>query len=75
MNPFCTFMASGTGRILRIFIGLAVMIWALLGLDDTTQLVVAAIGAVPLVAGAFDFCLFAPLFGCPMSGPQIRAGR
>jgi hypothetical protein len=27
------------------------------------------------VAGLFDFCVFAPLFGAPMSGPKIRAGK
>jgi hypothetical protein len=31
--------------------------------------------AVPLAAGLFDFCVFAPLFGAPLSGPKIRAGK
>jgi hypothetical protein len=26
-----------------------------------------------LVAGALDFCVFAPLFGAPLGGPAIRA--
>jgi hypothetical protein len=30
---------------------------------------------VPLLAGLFDFCVFAPLFGAPLSGPKIRAGK
>jgi len=29
----------------------------------------------PLLAGLFDFCVFAPLFGAPPSGPKIRAGK
>ncbi len=33
------------------------------------------VGLVPLVVGLFDFCVFAPLFGAPMSGPKIRAGK
>jgi hypothetical protein len=37
--------------------------------------VVAVVGLVPLVAGVFDFCVFAPLFGDPLSGAQIRAGK
>jgi hypothetical protein len=37
-------------------------------------LIVAIVGLVPLAAGVFDFCVFAPLFGNPMSGPKIRAG-
>ncbi len=75
MNPFCTFMASTTGRIVRIVAGIALIAWGLLGLAGTTGIVVVVIGAVPLLAGLFDFCVFAPLFGCPLSGPRIRAGN
>jgi hypothetical protein len=74
VNPFCTFMASGTGRIVRILAGIVLIAWALLGLSGIAQIVVAVIGAIPLAAGLFDFCIFAPLFGCPTSGPKIRAG-
>jgi hypothetical protein len=50
------------------------MAWGLFGLGGTTGAVVAVVGAVPLAAGLFDFCLFAPLFGAPLSGAKIRAG-
>ena len=49
--------------------------WGLIGLSGTTGSTVAIIGVVPLVAGLFDFCLFAPLFGAPLSSPKIRAGK
>ncbi len=75
MNPFVAFMASGAGRILRIVAGLALVVWGWFGLGGTTGIVVAVIGLVPLFAGAFDFCVFAPLFGAPLSGPSIRAGK
>jgi hypothetical protein len=75
MNPFIKFMASTTGRIVRIAAGAALIIWGLMGLGGTTGIVVAVIGAVPLLAGLFDFCVFAPLFGNPLSGPKIRAGK
>lgn len=75
MNPFVTFMASGAGRLLRIVAGIALIAVGLLGLQDTAGIVVAVIGVVPLLAGLFDFCLFAPLFGAPLSGRRIRAGR
>jgi hypothetical protein len=52
-----------------------VIAWGMLGLGGTTGLVVAIICAVPLLAGLFDFCLFAPLFGAPLSGPKIRAAK
>lgn len=75
MNPFCTFMASSAGRISRVVAGIALVAVGLLVLKDTVGVVVAVVGLVPLAAGLFDFCVFAPLFGCPMSGPKIRAGK
>ena len=74
MNPFVKFMASTLGRMLRIFAGIALIVWGLLGLGGTSGIIVTVIGAVPLAAGLFDFCVFAPLFGAPLSGPKIRAG-
>jgi hypothetical protein len=73
MNPFVKFMASTTGRIVRIVTGIALVVWGLVGLGGTAGIVVAVIGAVPLVAGMFDFCVFAPLFGNPLSGTKIRS--
>ena len=75
MNPFVSFMASTTGRIVRIMAGIGLIAWGLLGLNGTTGIVLAVVGAVPLLAGLFDFCIFAPLFGAPLSGPKIRAGK
>jgi len=74
MNPFVKFMASTTGRIVRIVAGLALIAWGLLGLGGTTGTIVAVVGLAPLAAGVFDFCVFAPLFGNPLSGRKIRAG-
>jgi hypothetical protein len=73
MNPFVKFMASPAGRIVRALAGLALIAWGLLGLGGTTGIVVAVVGVVPLAAGLIDFCLFAPLFGAPLSGQKIRA--
>jgi len=75
MNPFISFMASPAGRITRIVAGLALILWGLFGLGGTGGIVMAVVGAVPLLAGLFDFCVFAPLFGAPMSGPKIRAAK
>ena len=75
MNPFISFMASPAGRITRVIAGLALILWGLLGLGGTGGIVVAVVGAVPFLAGLFDFCVFAPLFGAPMSGPKIRAAK
>jgi hypothetical protein len=75
MNSFVNFMASSTGRIARIVAGIALIVIGLVVLSGTTGIIVAVIGVIPLVAGLFDFCIFAPLFGRPLSGPKIRAGQ
>ncbi len=75
MNPLISFLASRNGRITRVIAGLILIAWGLFGLQGLGGTIVAVIGAVPFVAGLFDFCVFAPLFGQPLSGPKIRAGR
>ncbi|HVN52877.1 MAG TPA: DUF2892 domain-containing protein [Anaerolineaceae bacterium] len=75
MNPFVSFMASTTGRIVRIVAGIALIAWGVLGLGGTAGVIVAVVGALPLLAGLFDFCVFAPLFGAPFSGPKIRMAK
>jgi hypothetical protein len=75
MNPFIKFMVSPAGRIVRILAGVALVAWGLLGLTGTVGIIVAIVGLVPLLAGLFDFCVFAPLFGYPFSGKQARAGK
>jgi hypothetical protein len=75
MNPFISFLASSSGRLVRIVAGIALVVWGWYGLGGAAGLIVAVIGLIPLVAGVFDFCVFAPLFGAPLSGPKIRAGR
>lgn len=75
MNPFVTFMASTAGRGLRIVAGIALIAVGLLVVGETLGIILAVVGVVPLAAGVFDFCVFAPLFGAPFKGEQIRAGE
>ncbi len=75
MNPIISFLASPAGRLVRIVAGIALVAWGLLGIGSTTGLIVAIVGLVPLVAGLLDLCVFAPLFGAPLSGPKIRAAK
>jgi hypothetical protein len=72
MNPFVKFMASTTGRITRIIAGAALIAWGLLGLSGTAGTILALVGLVPLLAGLFDVCVFAPLFRNPFRGVEIR---
>ncbi|HEX7621760.1 MAG TPA: DUF2892 domain-containing protein [Anaerolineales bacterium] len=75
MNPFVKFMASTAGRLTRIVAGIALIALGLLVIHGVGGSILAVVGLVPLLAGLFDFCVFAPLFGAPMSGPKIRAGK
>jgi hypothetical protein len=69
---FAKFMASAAGRILRIVAGIALMLIGVFVLNNVAGYILAAVGLVPLVAGVFDFCIFAPLFGAPFNGQAIR---
>jgi glutaminase len=75
MNPFISFMASTAGRIVRAVAGAVLLYVGLQMMAGVGGIVVAVIGVVMIAAGVFDFCLFAPLFGNPLSGKQIRAGK
>ena len=75
MNPVIAFLASPAGRAVRIIAGIALIAWGIWGLEGAAGIIVILIGAVPLLAGIFDFCVFAPLFGNPFKGPEIRARK
>ncbi len=68
MNPLVSFMASPTGRIIRILAGSGLIAWGMLGVGANEGMIIAAVGALPLLTGLFNICLFAPLLGAPLSG-------
>lgn len=72
MTALIDFMASSAGRLARIVAGLALILVGI-ALGGATQYVLSALGVVMIAAGAFDFCLFAPLAKLPLSGRAIRA--
>lgn len=65
---FVTFMRSGAGRATRIVAGAAIIVVGLAGVQGTAGVVIAIIGLVPLLAGIFNFCVFAPFFGMDLMG-------
>jgi len=69
---FARFMSSTAGRLARILAGIALILVGLLVLQGTAGVILAAAGLVPLTAGLFNFCLFAPLFGGPFLGKEVR---
>ena len=70
---FAKFMSSGLGRGVRIVVGLALIVIGLFSMGGTGGLILAVVGAVPLMAGVLDVCLFAPLFGGPLKGAEARS--
>ncbi len=73
MNPLIKFLVSTVGRAVRTVAGLALIGGGLLGLGGAAGVALAVVGAVPLLAGALDLCIFAPLFGYSINGPRTRA--
>lgn len=66
--PFVDFMQSSIGRVLRIVVGLVLIALGLFVIGGPAGGVVAVIGLVPLLAGAFGICIVGPLFGADFRG-------
>jgi hypothetical protein len=72
MKSTMKFLASGNGRIIRIVVGAALVIAGIFINPTWLGIVVVVIGLIPLLAGIFDKCVFAPLFGLPFDGKKLR---
>jgi hypothetical protein len=65
--------SDGAGRGLRVVAGGALIV-AGIAIGGTGGTIVAIVGVVPLAAGVFNVCLFAPLFGLDFMGRKRAAG-
>ncbi len=72
MYSFFRFIASSGGRVIRVVAGLILILAGLVWMHGLAGMVVAVIGLVPLLAGVFDWCVLAPLFGLPFVGAHLR---
>ncbi len=72
---FVHFMASPTGRVIRVIAGVFLMYLGLGWLGGPAGSVLAIVGLIPFFAGVFDVCLFAPLWHLPLSGHRIRSAH
>lgn len=70
---FAKFMASTLGRSIRIVAGLALIGLGWFTVRGTGGVVLMVAGLVPLLAGIFDVCVFAPLFGGSFKGSVARS--
>ena len=73
-NDFTHFMASWKGRVARIIFGAAIITTGLATLDGDARLF-AAVGIVPIVAGALNLCLPAPIWGGHFLGEKYLAPK
>jgi hypothetical protein len=72
---FAKFMAGPVGRGVRVVAGLLLMFWGFR--QGTTMGTIAGVfGVVALAAGAFNWCLIAPLIGAPFKGSDaLKKGQ
>ncbi len=68
------FMASPVGRGIRVAVGIALII-AGLAIGSTGGYVLAVVGVAPLLAGALNVCVLAPLLKAPFSGKALTNPR
>lgn len=73
VNGFACFMASTSGRWIRVVAGLAIIIWGWMMRGQVGGTVLMLVGLAPLAAGVFNVCLIAPLIGAPFSGATACA--
>ncbi|MCL4504969.1 MAG: DUF2892 domain-containing protein [Chloroflexi bacterium] len=73
MQGLFSFLGSSSGRITRAVAGIVLIALGLFVVGGTGGAIIAVIGLLPLAAGVFDFCLFAPLAGLPFSGEKLRS--
>jgi hypothetical protein len=72
VNGVFTFLAGSTGRIVRIVAGEVLIVVGLFLTQGALRWILVIVGLVPLLAGLFDRCVFAPLFGLPFVGARLR---
>lgn len=70
---FIKFMASTAGRVLRAAVGLVLIILAATVGANAAWMYI--LGIFFVAVGAFDVCVFGPLFKQSMSGKKIRQAK
>lgn len=69
---FAKFMASGLGRLFRMAVGLALVLYGVFGAHGVLEYVLSLVGVVAFAAGLFNFCVIAPLLGVPFRGADLK---
>lgn len=72
MEGLFRFLASAAGRWTRAIAGIILILLGVFWIGGVVGWIVAIVGLVPLAAGVFDWCVFAPLAGLPFTGSRLR---
>jgi hypothetical protein len=73
MDSLFRFLAGSSGRVARGAAGGVLVVAGLVWIRGVAGAIVAVVGLLPMAAGIFDFCLFAPLVRLPFNGEDLRA--
>jgi hypothetical protein len=71
MDAAFSFLASMNGRIARIVVGAILVVLGII-VGGVGGWILIIVGLLPVGAGVFDVCLFAPLFGHAFKGDDLR---
>lgn len=71
MDAFFHFIESNTGRALRMFLGVVMIVLGVVFIPGVPGYLVTLIGLEPLFAGLTGVCLLAPLFGYTLAGEKV----
>lgn len=71
MENLIYFLASPRGRFARIVIGLILLWLGAYVFANPVGYWVMGIGAIPILTGVFNVCLFAPLIQEPLRGSEL----
>lgn len=66
------FLAATAGRVTQAVLGSLLIMLALYWIDTTHGAVVGLLGLTLLACGVFDVSAFAPIFGLPFFGLELR---
>jgi hypothetical protein len=70
-RAFAEFMATQTGRGIRIAVGVILVLLGIFAIGGLVGWIIALIGLAPIVAGAMNVCLIAPLLGLPLRASDL----
>ncbi|MHB8507861.1 MAG: YgaP family membrane protein [Candidatus Dormibacteria bacterium] len=68
---FLKFMSNPIGRGIRVVAGIAIAAVGLMVVGHAAGIALAVVGTIVFLAGALNFCLFAPLAGGPFRGARF----